>query len=806
MYYGSKPVVDTDGNPVRADIVVYSTSRARTDRDQGQIQIIVECKQPNEERGHNQLMSYIFNTSANGGVWFNNDSVRYFRRLSQPEQSLIPWTGIPRVGEAWDSLGRRNKADLRRPRDIRGLLRRCHNKLHGRGFDGEEDDLTMDMVRLILAKAMDEERESQLPDFYCTPEEYASPEGQAAVAARVTDLFREVSQLNSDVFSSSEAISVGPRAICDVVVELQPFRMLSDLNESDDWDIMGHAYEQYTATYLKRTRGQFFTNRLVVDLMVSLVDPGYQDIILDPAGGSGGFLTGAMRYVRQRILASGGSDISKQRQLDRHRTRLFMIEISRRLVKIAKTAMILNGDGHAGMTHGDSLGAFSALNDTVLAQCNKGKPTIILTNPPFAGVGEGRVTDSALLSDYATGHKWQFRDGNAQQMQELLSDGAPPEMLFFERCIQWLAPGGRLAIVMPKGFLDTATYRPAREFLFRHAMLRAVVNCHKNTFQPHTGVRTCIVVVEKCVGDVLEDYPIFMAINKKIGQDSEGVPIYRREPSGQLTDELDHDLDEILRDYQATEAETLSPSEYRFSVLRSELEDDLRINPQAYLPDYNEVIKSLESIPEDQGWSVTALGQASQGISIFKGPRFKSESLIVEEGNGPGIEPYYTPSAVLQEKSESVKIIDVNRATASQLRTIRAIRVRRGDIVVTRSGSIGRAAYITKRFDQAIVSDDLIRVRIDDETLRLYVFAYLQSECAQKQMLRNEYGSVQQHLEPSHLADILVPVPDDWSMVESVVSGVRKWLQLKEGLEDQAIATHQSVADTIASLLESRTK
>lgn len=76
------------------------------------------------------------------------------------------------------------------------------------------------------------------------------------------------------------------------MIELQRYRLLSDLHESEDWDIMGHAYEQYTATYLKKKRGQFFTNRLVVDFLSEALDPDYQDIILDPAGGSGGFSHG----------------------------------------------------------------------------------------------------------------------------------------------------------------------------------------------------------------------------------------------------------------------------------------------------------------------------------------------------------------------------------------------------------------------------------------------------------------------------------------------------------------------------------
>ncbi|WP_442481645.1 restriction endonuclease subunit M [Aeoliella sp. SH292] len=537
IHYGSKEMLDKDGNPVRADIVVYKSAKACQDKDQGGILLIVECKKPEEQQGYNQLVSYIFNTSAQGGVWYNGGNISYFRRLQEPNNELVPWTGIPRRSEAWDALGRRKKADLKRPRDIKGLLRRCHNRLHGRGVDGDEEDLTMDMVRLFLAKAMDEERAGELPEFYCTPEEYRSEAGQAAVAKRVSDLFKDVVSLNSDVFGEHERIGVGPRAIADVVTELQSYRLLSDLNESVDWDLMGHAYEEYTSTYLKRKRGQFFTNRLVVDLMVSVLDPTYSDMILDPAGGSGGFLTGAMRYVRNKILQGDGSKVSKQRQLDRHRTRLFMVEVSKRLVKVAKTAMILNGDGHTGMTQGDSLGPVSKLDDIISAQCGISKPHIILTNPPFAGVGDGRISDPDILDQFICGKRWTEEGSVYRPTDQRLGDGCPPEMLFFERCLQWLAPGGKLAIVMPKSFLDTATYRPARSLLFQSAQLLGVVNCHKNTFQPHTGVRTCLLFIRKFEREEkkAKPYQIFMAISRKVGQDSEGVPIFKRDANNRPT-------------------------------------------------------------------------------------------------------------------------------------------------------------------------------------------------------------------------------------------------------------------------------
>jgi type I restriction-modification system DNA methylase subunit len=794
IYYGSKELKDSEGRPVRADIVIYATAAACKVRDQGRIEIIVECKAPNESSGYGQLVSYIFNTSANGGVWYNGD-VKYYRRLSTARNELIPWTGIPRKGEAWDALGCRRKEDLKRPKDIKGLLRRCHNKLHGRGVDGEEEDLTMDMVRMILAKAKDEESPDEFTTFYCTPEEYATPEGQAQVEQRVQDLFAKVVIDNPDVFGEYERVTVGRRAIADVVVELQNYRLLSDLLESDDWDIMGYAYEQYTATYLKRQRGQFFTNRLVIDFMVGLLDPTYEDVILDPAGGSGGFLTGVMRYVRRKILSSNSTRVAKQRQLDLHRTRLFMVEISKRLVKIAKTAMILNGDGHTGMTQGDSLDSISHLNEHVRALAGEGKPTLILTNPPFAGVGEGRVSDKKILDNFNCGLKWTIREGKYQATSEL-DDGVPPEMLFFERCLQWASPGGRIGIVMPKSFLDTQTYFPARQLLFRDARLLAVVNCHKNTFQPHTGVRTCLVFIQKNRLNEIppDDYPIFMAISKKIGQDSEGIPIFKEDDSGSNLEIIDHDLDEILEDYNRFLQNNLQPSEYRFSINLSDINGDLRINPQAYLPDLNETIRKLESLDGSDNWSISTLGQICAGVRIFKGPRLKTENLIVEH-DGESVEPYFTPSAVLQEKGDSAKLLDLSKASDRQLSALEAVRVYRGDILITRSGSIGRVAFITNRLNGLIVSDDLIRVRIPDEDLRLYAYAFLQSKMALDQMILNEYGSVQQHLEPHHISNIIIAIPTDSAAFSQVVERTRNTILLREKLEQSQSEMQNSVID-----------
>jgi type I restriction enzyme M protein len=183
IFHGREYLKDKNNNPIRADIIVYEDKNACITRNQGKIRFVVECKAPTENAGYNQLVSYIFNTSANGGVWYNGNkddfNIQYYRRLSQPEQKLVLWPNIPRFDELWDSIGRRKRSELLPPHDITGIFKRCHNKLHRMG--SEEDDLTMDMVRIILAKTKDEEKEGNLPQFYCTTEEYATEEGKQKV-------------------------------------------------------------------------------------------------------------------------------------------------------------------------------------------------------------------------------------------------------------------------------------------------------------------------------------------------------------------------------------------------------------------------------------------------------------------------------------------------------------------------------------------------------------------------------------------------------------------------------------------------
>ena len=167
---------------------------------------------------------------------------------------------------------------------------------------------------------------------------------------------------------------------------------------------------------------------------------------------------------------------------------------------------------------------------------------VLLTNPPFAG----EIKDQGLLRQYFFGKK-----------KGKLINKIERHILFIERTLDMLRPGGRMAIVLPQGVLNNTNMENVREYLFDKARILAVVGLHGNTFKPHTGTKTSVLFLQKW-GDGNEpqkDYPIFMAVSKKGGKDNSGDYIYKKGPNGEYVHDtkgrkvLDHDLDEIAEGF-----------------------------------------------------------------------------------------------------------------------------------------------------------------------------------------------------------------------------------------------------------------
>jgi type I restriction enzyme M protein len=764
-----------------ADIAIYHAAKDAARKDQGRLRLIVETKAPDQKSGQAQLKSYISASSAEGGVWINEtDAPLYLHRVGN---KLEEWPNIPHADEDWDAIGKHKKHQLRPPHDLVETFKRCHNALYKVGIDS--DDLAMDMVRIILAKYRDELNEGDSCEFRCTPTELQSADGRKHVADRVRDLFSQVRDDNLTIFDEHERISAGDREIAIVVSELQDFRFLADDESDEIYDVVGAAYEVYVGSHLKGDRGQYFTQRLMVQLLVRMIDPGERDVILDPAMGSAGFLIAAMRHVTRNIMASDRAPAAKRKAIFAFRNRIFGIDKSPKLVKVARTNMVLASDGHSGLVRGDSLEPISRLPKTF--QPKTSPPTIILTNPPFGATSEHKITadrEPEILAQFELGHAWRRMDGEWAPTSALSGEGVPPEYLFVERCLKWVQPGGKVGIVVPRGVLDNDKALPVRLLMLREARVLAVVNCHDDTFKPYTDAKAALLVLEKKKTQAAKEdnYAIFMAISQAIGHNGVGEPIYKTDKTGEIVIEngqpiVEQDTGEIFKAWTAINKGQKSGSDYYFSIPRAKLTENLNLNPVRYLPRYSKSRQAALLLGEQEGWKSERLGQIA---TVYCGPRFKRPYAEKGVTFGPGILRYFTGNAITQTRGENIKYLDLNRAKPIQKKMINKLYLQRGQIVITDSGTVGRVVYITQYHDGAVGTNNLIRVEVVDEALRGYVYQFLLSPMGQHQLKANIYGAIVDHLEVDDVKDVIVPLPEDRATLEAIGLPVIRAMELQE--------------------------
>lgn len=776
--------INIGSSPRQADIVVYYNAFAAGLRDQGNARLIVETKAPDVNSGIAQLKSYLFASSAEGGVWINQtDAPKYFRRS---DHRMEEWPNIPREGETWDAIGQHTKRQLRPPHNLVETFKRCHNALYKVGIDSE--DLAMDMVRIILAKYRDETNEGEQCDFRVSPIELQSAERRKQVANRVRKLFEQVRDENRDVFEPYEIITAGDREITTVVSELQDFRFLPEEDSIEIYDVVGAAYEVYVGAHLKGDRGQYFTDRLIVQLLIRMADPSEKDIILDPAMGSGGFLIFAMRHVEQKIIRSRRSRAAKHNAIASLHRHIFGVDKGPKLVKVARTNMILASDGHSGLIRGDSLENFKNLPRTFLLSAGQEIPTAIFTNPPFGATAEHKITadkEPEILEQFDVGHVWKpDTDGELHPTEALSGEGLPPEYLFLERCLQWVAPGGKIGIVLPRGILDNDKALALRTLMLRQSRVLAIVNCHDDTFKPYTGAKTAILVLEKKKRPELkdEDYPIFMAISQSIGHNGIGEPIYKTNATGDqilVNGEpvLDHDCDDIYAAWQAFQSGDKIKAEYYFGITRRQIAGNLNLNPVRYLPKYAQSRRDVLQLGERDGWSVERLGNVAQ---VYNGPRFKRPYADKGITSGSHIVRYFTGNAITQTRAENLKYLDLQKAKPNQMKMIRQLYLKRGMILITDSGTVGRVVYATAYHNGAVGTNNLIRVVVEDEALRGYIYQFLSSKPGQDQLKANVYGVIVNHIEPSDARQVFIPIPKDPAILEAIGLPVIRSMELQE--------------------------
>ncbi|MAB00176.1 MAG: SAM-dependent methyltransferase [Stappia sp.] len=536
----------------RADIVVFDADRPTVPY------IIIEVKQGKLRDGKEQLRSYTHATGAPLAVWSNGILAEVWHRKNP--NYFVPIHHLPRANQTIEDI-------VDQPWTIQTLI----DKENEREREGSKArslrELIVDMENEVLANAgVDVFEEVFKLIFTKLYDEMATHRGQhpflrfrntntaAQLKRAIQDLFDEAKKKWPGVFLDDERIRLSPDHLQVCVGSLEEWKLFNS-----NLDVIDDAFEYLVNKSSKGEKGQYFTPRWVIDMCVKMLNPQEHETVIDTACGSSGFTVHSMFHVWRSIYRALGlpeSDLFTMEQkvpraVDYVREKVFAIDFDEKSVRVSRCLNLIAGDGETNVLHLNTLDwtkwdetvKQDEWGETYSAGWNRlrrlrSKPKqpdyrqfgfdVLMANPPFAG----DIKQSDMLSPYDLAHK---KDGKLER-------AVGRDLLFIERNLDFLKPGGRMAVVLPQGRFNNSSDQRVREFIMERCRILAVVGLHPNTFKPHTGTKTSVLFVQKWNDDPaagslcpkVEDYNIFFATQQVESVNNSGDKVYVRGGDGTL--------------------------------------------------------------------------------------------------------------------------------------------------------------------------------------------------------------------------------------------------------------------------------
>lgn len=556
----------------KVDIAIFGSARQDgTPRAVSDLRRVVFCKEEPKAKGKNKVtklrdyeaaekdlegLKAVMEAvpSCRWGLWTNGlDFFFLHREEARFEVRFKPVGDWPPGDETPGSRDVVSNARMRRadPDMLRVAFRRCHNFIHGNGGIAP-DKAFWQFLYLIFCKMHDERNGSSSRRFWAGPSEQFDPKGQQAIRERVLPLFDEVKKQYAPlgVFRQNDEITLNDKALAFMVSELARYDFTNT-----DLDAKGAAYQEIAGDTVKGDLGKYFTPRRAIKLMVQMLDPRPEHRVIDPACGTGGFLVAVLAHVLDQMRQEAGvtyGDLQSQKfkkVFERFREftqrRLFGADFDPDLVKTTQMNVLMASNETGNIFHIDSLEFPGGSLDGVPKAKEKiklGSIDLLFTNPPFGA--DIPITDPQVLRRYDLAHVWERRPDNTFANTGRVQGSVAPEILFIEQCLNWLKPGGRMAIVLPDGILGNPGDEPIRAWILKNAWVLASVDLPVEPFivEANVNILTSLLFLKKKTEqeklaegrDGPKDYLVFMAVAEKTGVDRRGNTLYKRHPDGEI--------------------------------------------------------------------------------------------------------------------------------------------------------------------------------------------------------------------------------------------------------------------------------
>lgn len=378
--------------------------------------------------------------------------------MADYDQSVEDTQGFLFSGSSWGSAPARNLPDL---------FRKIYFHLYTNSKASRAEVIIEDLSLLLLSKLA-----AEVNGKGTLLQQFTSGKNSAD-----NILLPLLQESYPDLITVTQRFSLGEESLRRALADLQDVR-LSDAPSH----ALGEAFQALIGPRLRGERGQFFTPRSLVRAMVEIIDPKPHENVLDPACGTGGFLSEAVAY-----------------QLSRYKTKelsglVIGVDKDHGLARLAAAMLRVIANTRGQVFNFNSLSEGEWVEHT--AHEYQERFDVVLTNPPF-GTKIG-LEDARLLKRFDFGHIWVQRKDSGQWVKTgEVAASQDPQILFLELCVNALKPQGRMGIVLPEGLFGNKGSSYIWDWLETRGEVYGMVDCPRTTFQPGTDTKTNVLFFRK---------------------------------------------------------------------------------------------------------------------------------------------------------------------------------------------------------------------------------------------------------------------------------------------------------------------
>lgn len=752
-------------NKLRADVIVYDRPWANIAGSDKLHQLehailVAEIKRESSQRrrGISQQLEpallLLPRLDALGAYWDDENRILFTKSLSTR-------TDHPQITVHQDSIANlpdygiayQTKAitvdSLAKPTNLLATLHSLANIMRSHGVN-DEHKRYRETVKLLLARYVDERKARGSTNKQLRLQ--VLPGGDPNFLTRLDRLYTEASiryQRVQTLFTPAPRPQLDEPTLRELVGAIHGLDFSSASSE-----VMQQVFMKFVPIVFKKRLSQYFTPPSLIDTTVNMAAPGPTEKIVDPAMGTADFLTAALHFCHAR-----GDDDAV--------TRIYGIDSDESAYDLAIINMILNKDGQANLLCEDSIENHQRwLQEMDVALCN----------PPFGARTVERRAD--VLAAYDLGHVWQSSHTHSWTITSTVASSQQLGILFIERCWKMLRPGGRLAIILPEGYLATKAHGYVRQWILDHFVVRSLVELPRRIFvKSDADLRSNILLGEKkATEEPAQRYPIHASMVRRVGyklggnfgslplrDPVTGFPI--RDAANRVV--LNSDFRRVLEEYRSTPAR-LRRSWIGATVAHIQSHPDLDMKPRRLVP------RALENVRALRAKDAIALGDVAQvveeKVDLLEDIGRSEFRRVVEGQDIRAVEGVVIPHppercwAIAQRKSRNAYQLKdrdlVVGLVRPERRNVGILLDQGGDVVGSPDGL-------------AVVR---IRMGMEEEYPTAWLFAMLRSEHVRLQFWTQSGGTSYGKLDLDQIRNVLIP-PSTRKRRQTIAMDVDAWVE-----------------------------